>query len=61
VRAFVTAEAGKAGVIALFASRAFAEAFAAEDSRAGLSSALGASGSSVTLFEAPLLIDATLR
>jgi hypothetical protein len=61
VRAFVTDEPGKAGVVALFATRAHAEAFAAQESRALLGSALGASGSTVTLFEAPLLIDETLR
>jgi hypothetical protein len=61
VRAFVTVEEGKAGVVALWASRAFAEEFAAQESRDLLSRALSASGSTADLFETPLLIDETLR
>jgi hypothetical protein len=61
VRAFVTSEEGKAGVVALWASRAHAEQFAARESRDLLARALGAVGSDGELFEAPLLIDQTLR
>jgi hypothetical protein len=61
VRAFVTSGEGTAGVVALWATRAHAEAFAAQESRDRLVRALAATGSTVELFEAPLLLDPTLR
>jgi hypothetical protein len=49
------------GVAALWATREGAEGAAAEGARATIAAGLGATGSSALLFEAPLLIDATLR
>jgi hypothetical protein len=61
IRGFVVTGPTWAGVAALWATREGAEGAAAEGPRATLGSGLGASGSSALLFEAPLLIDATLR
>jgi hypothetical protein len=61
VRGFVVTGPSLVGVAALWASRQAAEAAASEVARASTAMSLGATGSSALLFEAPLLVDATLR
>jgi hypothetical protein len=61
IRGFVVTGPTWVGVAALWATRDAAEGAAAEEARAKIVAELGASRSSALLFEAPLLIDATLR
>jgi hypothetical protein len=61
VRGFVVTGPTWVGVAALWATRAAAEGAAAQSTRATIAAGLGATDSSAILFEAPLLIDATLR
>jgi len=61
VRGFVVTGPKFVGVAAVWVTREAAEAAAAEGARATLGAALEATGSSALLFEAPLLVDATLR
>jgi hypothetical protein len=61
VRGFVVTGPTWVGVAALWATREAAEGAVVEGARAKISAELGAARSSALLFEAPLLIDATLR
>jgi hypothetical protein len=61
VRGFVVTGPRFVGVAALWATREAAEAAAASGARTSLGASLEATGSSALLFEAPLLVDATLR
>jgi hypothetical protein len=61
VRAFVITGATWVGIAAIWATREAAERAASEDTRASLGAVIDARSSEAVLFEAPLLIDATLR
>jgi hypothetical protein len=61
IRAFVVRGAGFVGVVSLWATRAAADAAVSIDRRTSLGARVGASRSEGEVFEAPLLIDATLR
>lgn len=61
IRAFVVQGGDFVGLVALWATRAAAEAAAGTERRAALAALAGASATDATLFEAPLLIDTTLR
>jgi hypothetical protein len=61
IRGFVVTGPTWVGVAALWATREGAEGAAAERARAMVAEDLDATGSTALLFEAPLLIDATLR
>jgi hypothetical protein len=61
IRGFVVTGPTSVGVAALWATRDGAEGAAAERARATVAAELGATSSTALLFEAPLLIDATLR
>lgn len=61
IRAFIVTEPRAVGVIALWATRDPAERSASEEARSSIGKELGASRSGSTIFEAPLLVDGTLR
>ena len=60
IRAFVVTEARGVGLVALWATREGAEGDVTEATRAAVGKTIGAGESERILFEAPLLIDATL-
>lgn len=61
VRVFVVTGEEWVGLVSLFATREAAERSVSAERRAALGAALGATSSEYTLFETPLLVDATLR
>jgi hypothetical protein len=61
VRGFVVTGPSWVGVAALWATREGATEAVGDGARAAIGARMGATGSSALLFEAPLLIDATLR
>jgi hypothetical protein len=61
IRGFVVTSPSSVGVVALWATREGAEGATTEATRASLAGSLGATRSSSLLFEAPLLVDASLR
>jgi hypothetical protein len=61
IRGFVVSGPREVGVVALWAAREAAEQACTAEERGRLGAALGARGSSAVRFEAPLLIDASLR
>jgi hypothetical protein len=61
IRGFVVTGPHEVGIAALWATREAAERASTAETRGRLGSSLGARGSSSVLFEAPLLIDASLR
>ena len=61
VRGFVVTGPKTVGVAALWATREAAEQAVSTEGRAPIAGAIGAPCASVTLFEAPLLVDASIR
>ena len=61
IRAFVVTGPGVVGVAALWATRPAADQAVSISERGVLASLLGATGSEATAFEAPLLLDESLR
>jgi hypothetical protein len=60
-RGFVVTGAGEVGLAAIWTTRVAAERAASEGVRASVGASLGATTSSAVLFEAPVLVDASLR
>ena len=60
IRSFVVTAQGSVGIASLWATREAAERAASESARTAVGKTVSATASSVTLFEAPLLIDAIL-
>jgi hypothetical protein len=61
IRAVVVVGPHSCGIVALWADRAAAESATSQAAIAALQQTAGASGNSAVLFEAPLLLDASLR
>jgi hypothetical protein len=61
IRSFVVTSPESVGVVSLWASREAAENAASAEARAATGNAIAATASTFTLFEAPLLVDATIR